>query len=73
MADETEDTQVITASKKRRNSGATKRRNFFKIVTDLEAYCQATIDVLESAPVTDFGKGQIAMANQVLRKVQGTK
>lgn len=46
-------------------------RNFGKIIADLEAYCLATIDVTMSDLPSEFGKGRIAFAEKVLKKLKG--
>lgn len=47
-----------------------KRRDFARIIRELEAYVAATIDILESQPVTEFGKGTIAFAKNVLERIR---
>ena len=46
------------------------RRDFARIVRDLEAYCTAAVDLLDSTTtLTEFGSGQKAAFQKILEKV----
>ena len=45
------------------------RRDFARIIHDLKAYCTAAIDLLDSAELTEFGKGQKNAFQKILEKV----
>lgn len=49
------------------------RRNYEKEFSALQAYVQASIDVLEAAPLTEFGGGQVAAFKNVLRRMEVKK
>lgn len=53
-----------------RRRSSSKRRNFAAEVHAIEAYCLATVDVIGSQQASEFGQGQISMANNILAKLQ---
>jgi len=64
---EQQSTLTGTTGKRKRT-----RRNYQKEIAGIESYCSATIDVLQSMPTTDFGAGQIAFAENILKKLGGS-
>lgn len=48
------------------------RRNFSKELESLRSYAQVVIEVFEEQePVSEFGKGKIAFAREILKRTEG--
>lgn len=49
-----------------------QRRDFGRIMKELEVYCNVFIDVVSTQAPSEFGKGQLSMARVILEKLTGT-
>lgn len=46
-----------------------KRRNFAKVVADLETYCKLSIEIIGDETTNEFSKGQIFTFRKILTQI----